>query len=538
MGDGVSDDSAAIQLALNSSLAVYFPTPSVSYYLGSAVSPRSNTTISGDGVSSSITIKDGTINGFYLDGVSGVAIRDLKISSALQVNATAYKAGILITNECRNCIVENVTMFNLGYWGVSIYSSSNNIVRGCRFSSWFGTVQDSAQIAIQKTSSNNLIEGNYCFASSEHGIFMQDPYTNDTPIGNSIINNYISSARSAGIIAYVTTAYDTQTTISGNRIFDIAGTALSGLSGHGIYIQSSGGTIVTNNTINNCCISTTNFETQAVASIGIATGDTTSYPAGTINEVIVSNNHITAQRGPAIAIQTCGVPVNVEGNIILSTGIGAVRGEAIYAVNADSLQIKNNTIKHLNTNYNAISIGSSLGVMNGISVSGNRIRGATYGIAFNPSGAGTFTNAVICGNIVTGLTSTALSIAKLSGSQISNNNFSSTGVVFSLTTCPNTRMSANRIYSSYGSYAIVFTGAAAANLGTVVDESNDLSGVILNEAANGAIISRYSASAPGISGISGVGDRVIQSVPVVGQPKGWRCTVLGSPGTWVSEGAL
>lgn len=34
------------------------------------------------------------------------------------------------------------------------------------------------------------------------------------------------------------------------------------------------------------------------------------------------------------------------------------------------------------------------------------------------------------------------------------------------------------------------------------------------------------------------GDYVRNSTPAVGQPKGWICTVSGSPGTWVSEGSL
>lgn len=34
------------------------------------------------------------------------------------------------------------------------------------------------------------------------------------------------------------------------------------------------------------------------------------------------------------------------------------------------------------------------------------------------------------------------------------------------------------------------------------------------------------------------GDVAVNGLPAVGQPKGWRCTVTGSPGTWVSEGAL
>jgi len=34
------------------------------------------------------------------------------------------------------------------------------------------------------------------------------------------------------------------------------------------------------------------------------------------------------------------------------------------------------------------------------------------------------------------------------------------------------------------------------------------------------------------------GDNVLNGVPAVGQPKGWVCTVAGTPGTWVSEGNL
>lgn len=34
------------------------------------------------------------------------------------------------------------------------------------------------------------------------------------------------------------------------------------------------------------------------------------------------------------------------------------------------------------------------------------------------------------------------------------------------------------------------------------------------------------------------GDRVFNQLPTVGQPKGWICTVGGTPGTWVSEGNL
>jgi hypothetical protein len=40
------------------------------------------------------------------------------------------------------------------------------------------------------------------------------------------------------------------------------------------------------------------------------------------------------------------------------------------------------------------------------------------------------------------------------------------------------------------------------------------------------------------SGTWAVGDRIYNSAPSVGNPKSWVCTVAGTPGTWVSEGNL
>lgn len=47
----------------------------------------------------------------------------------------------------------------------------------------------------------------------------------------------------------------------------------------------------------------------------------------------------------------------------------------------------------------------------------------------------------------------------------------------------------------------------------------------------------YKSSAPS-TGTWNVGDRVFNSAPSVGQPKGWICTIAGTPGIWVSEGNL
>jgi hypothetical protein len=54
---------------------------------------------------------------------------------------------------------------------------------------------------------------------------------------------------------------------------------------------------------------------------------------------------------------------------------------------------------------------------------------------------------------------------------------------------------------------------------------------------NFGVRSGYASATP-VSAYSSVGDRLINTPPVVGQPKAWVCTVSGSPGTWVSEGNL
>lgn len=50
-------------------------------------------------------------------------------------------------------------------------------------------------------------------------------------------------------------------------------------------------------------------------------------------------------------------------------------------------------------------------------------------------------------------------------------------------------------------------------------------------------ITVFGNAAPAAGAFS-IGDTTEQTAPVVGNPKRWRCTVAGSPGTWVSEGNL
>ena len=50
--------------------------------------------------------------------------------------------------------------------------------------------------------------------------------------------------------------------------------------------------------------------------------------------------------------------------------------------------------------------------------------------------------------------------------------------------------------------------------------------------------SEQTGTAAPTTGEHELGDYVRNSAPAVGQPKGWTCTVAGTPGTWVSTGNL
>ena len=52
----------------------------------------------------------------------------------------------------------------------------------------------------------------------------------------------------------------------------------------------------------------------------------------------------------------------------------------------------------------------------------------------------------------------------------------------------------------------------------------------------GAVANAYKTSPSKSTWV--IGQRHVNPVPVVGQPKAFVCTVSGTPGTWVSEGNL
>jgi len=536
VGDGTTDDTAAIQAAINAVNAagggtVLFPDPSPDYRITAPISLFSFVTLQGQ--SKSTRIFRDFVNGFALVGIqkSQVIIDSLYIYSTTP-SITSPSGGIAFQEGAYN-VVTNVDVVGMRQYGVWMYDSSYNTIDNCRFQGWIGAYQqDSCDIAVLNQSNWNTISNNKCDGGGDHGILVQDTYAGAQPTGNKILGNTVTAHTAYGIAIYVTNNFNTKTQIINNEVRDIIGSSLSGASGAGIYIQSAGGTICSGNTVSNCCISTTNFFTLAPGAIGITSNaGTPTYP------VIVSNNSLDSIRGPCIAAITNGGSVNIQGNTCtLNCADAAANPRSIFASNTPRCTISNNIINHTSPSAAIDILARSAVIVNDTAILNNSVRSSVFGILVTRLDTATHESLRMIGNYVEGPTTQAVQISRVNGCSISGNIVSGGSIVFELSNSVRSRVDGNLFISADTANPVIFF--VGTNTGSLFSESNTIVGRVSNDAGSGVIVSQYGTTAP-ISGNSwNANDRIIQSVSVVGQPKGWRCTVAGNPGTWVSEGNL
>lgn len=536
VGDGVTNDTSAIQAAVNAVNAagggtVLFPEPSVSYRTTAPITLYNFVSLQGQS-------RDTKIFRDFVNGFAFVAINQSYISIE---NFWIYSTTPSVTNPSGGigiqggvyCRVNDVAIVGMRQFGVWLYDSNYNTVENCGFSGWIGDYQqDSCDIAVLNNANWNTIRNNKCFGGGDHGILVQDTYAGAQPTGNKVIGNTIGEHLAYGIAVYVTNNYNTKTQIIGNEVRDIIGSSLAGASGAGIYIQSAGGTICSDNTVSNCCRSTTNFFTLAPASIGVTS------PAGTpAYPVIISNNSLDSVRGPCIAAITNGGPVNIEGNVCtVDCADAAANPRSIYASNSLRCTISNNIINHTSPAAAIDVIARSAVIVNDTAILNNSVRASEYGILVTRIDTATHESLRMIGNYVEGPTVQSVKVDRVSGSSIIGNIIYGAAIVFELNNSVRSRMEGNSLISADAANPVIFF--VGTNSGSIFSETNTIIGRVSNDSGSGVIVSQYGSTAPIGGNNWNPGDRVIQSVPVVGNPKGWRCTVAGNPGTWVSEGNL
>ncbi|TFB85846.1 hypothetical protein E3O44_12655 [Cryobacterium algoricola] len=202
-GDGITDDTAAIQAAINSlTMGGCVTIPAGTYIVDPAVSINlvSDTTIEGSGRATILKIKanSNVLNNLVkAESVSRVTIRNLVIDgnnanqNASDSIAVHYGVYLAHSNDSR---VENVYVHHTTGVGIHIYDSTGTVIRGCESSynryHGFECEQDTSTIW----------QGNRGHHNTRHGIFVSPGEVGGTgSIGNIINGNSFDHNLSYGI---------------------------------------------------------------------------------------------------------------------------------------------------------------------------------------------------------------------------------------------------------------------------------------------------------------------------------------------------
>lgn len=530
VGDGFTDDTAEIQNAINEIASrgrgkVIFPG---THLITAAIDLPSNITVEFD-TGAGVQTSTANIDMFVASNKTGITVRGGKFKSTVQ-GTSGTPSGIKLLG-CSYCTVENNEFDGMQSNGIYLIDSSHNVVRNNYIHNASGmtiTGADTCDIGCLGSGSYNTVEGNRCYSLTAIGILVQAGL-NASTVHNKIIANKVNEKTGYGILVYQITPGDNWALISGNTVTDILGTHVLGASGSGIYVQSSGGAIISNNHVRNCCRSTTS-SANAPAAISVASN-------GAARETsIIEGNIIDAPKWWGIVMSDNSGKFICKGNRVSFSD--AAQGAGIRFQGASNSVISENYIESpLALAKTSLLVATTGADITGLVVTNNVINGSD-GVLLNVAATNPQTiSGVFSGNDLrsNGANAQGLSLNRVINSVVSNNNISCGFIGLYPQNCTNVRGAGNNCIGS-GTYTILTGGT---NTNVFFDSSNDFdmsntAGIL---SSDGVTLEQRSNAAPSAGGWTR-GSRIAQSVPTVGAPKGWMCTATGSPGTWVSEGNL
>jgi hypothetical protein len=458
----------------------------------------------------------------------------LQIDTPLGPGADS-RVGLVRLVSCTYCTVRNVECIGAQWAGISLAYCEHCLIEGNYIHDSLGTssYNDNADISLYDGCSWNVIANNHCCggALAQHGIAMINTDSAVLQTRNTVYGNIVTEHGVYGIVHYLTIHANTYCTIENNLVQDIDGTDPLRNGGCGIYNQGAGGTLISNNTVRNCCRST-NSMGSSLTPAGIGLNLDPAFEA-----VNVTGNGIY-DMAQFYGIEVVGGPANVSGNTVQFAATSRAN-TGIYVYDASNVNLTGNhiTIDTSITNGHGIFVLTKSSNLANISVTDNYVRGCSLRqIRVDTSGTPMTTNVVINGNNMSGggASCIPLHLGNVAiGSVTGNVAAAGAATALVVQSSPQVRY-ANNLFSSTGAVSVSTSGNCT---GSYFDKSNLWTGQLQN-AATGMICEQLANASPAAGNISAVGDRIEQSSPSIGTPKGWRCTGAGNPGNWVSEGNL
>lgn len=510
-GDGVTNDTTALQDALNLKGTIYIP--SGTYIVSATLTVGSNTALFGDGASSVLSSDTADTNMITITSQTDVTIEKIKLEGVL---STSNGAGIYI-DGCTDVLIDNIDVTEVSGDGVRLFNgTSKSIVSNSRFYSFNGAMQDSSDINFYYGASYCKALNNQCHGANWHGIKAQS-VTATTTNHCLISGNTVGVHTAYGIIMYSVDAQDTYHIVDSNLVENISGDALIGgvkIAGAGIYDLACGGDTISNNYIRNTNNNTA-IETLTPAGIAVSSANSSCDIIG---------NTVQACDWYGIASFSNNHPVNITGNNIIEN----VK-TAIYCKNSNYSHVVGNTIRQVTNAIQGILIYGQSGQKNQCTVSSNTIHGSTAAVTVN-----NVTNFSVTGNSIYNCTDRGILVQDSDIGAVTGNNIDNSGNDgFKISNVTKASITGNAFNTS-STYAVVISGTCTSSALT----DNIISPFSINHvAASGAIFQTRGAAAP-VLGTWNIGDVVYDTVPTAGGTIGWVCTTAGTQGTWKTWGAI
>lgn len=568
---GVADSTTAFQTAVNSGVAaVYVPGTSTYYMITDDITVPNGVTVYGDGWDS--LVRQFTLNkDVFIAGNSNTfrALR-LKVADGNDTDFVNCVYASAVNNlSVLDCFLEPG---DLGGVGVHIRNVQNSVVRGNRiyggkYTSGVSTAASAADILLYSSgaSERHIIDGNFCLSNNSQGIFIDAlGYDGDILVANNAcVTLDTTTCTETGTWALATTGGNRRhgivigynsSTVSGPRTV-VSGNVCRNTRWTGIYKQgvSSGPVIIANNI---CDLN--GYDVANSLSGGVY------FNQSGHEEVIgnyISRFQNTNTGTGAITVTAAVAPV-ISASIRSNTIQGSLGKGLVLTTNCAFVEVAENTL--LSNVGNDIDVNPNAGNANiaGHNIVRNRIvrtsGSAVTAISINVQ-ASTRTM-VVKGNRITGNDNTTLSDqnsairtpqayenVRVIDNEIENfyYGFYSAGY-YTTGRSPNYMYERNTIRDCNTGFVIA--GTSGNHTVPVVDNRFISVTTQLSNAGLGATVGRivarlgdnfsWQTTAAPATGAWAVGDQSANSTPVVGQPKGWMCTVAGTPGTWVSTGNL
>lgn len=562
VGDGVADDTADIQLALNTGKSVYFPQGS--YLITSGLTITANyQTLYGDGPLSKIICNTGStdngVNMITALGKTGCVVERLFLQNSGYGKTmpasgvfTGMGVGVAFIN-CHACKVLNNYVYKCGSAGqgvTGIYFSSSTeclaegnhvfeCLNGINSDSWYYAVDNTTR------SRNNCIVGNVIYNCQGSPIVVDTNASLANEIGDTITGNICYQNK------YGIGVSGSKVTVSSNLI-NMNNYSFGGVGFDAIYATGSLMTISNNIILNaykagimlqanvagypvsGLAMSDTVITGNVITwDSGIAAGGTDSHgirivnnsSANSVEGIIVSNNKIVRARKCGIFLDGASSTVNditITGNQIENAGEEGIYATGVYthALTITGNSVKTSTLEGIRVVNSPRSLISNNRVFNngrhGISMSSS-IRSIVSGniVADNGTSAANTYDAIYC--------TAVCSASSIYGNQVGN------------VTTSNSRYGVNIDDSTASAYSVFgnqYGFLATGNFSTTVTSNYTRS--LEGEVGQREI---WASSAPA-SGTWNRGDRAWSTLPAASGAIGWVCVTAGTPGTWKTFGAI